>query len=129
MIIRYEFADGTKSNVEVSEELGAVILDSRKDEMNGNRRERYHCDSIEGADFEGSDYAGGTEPPEELFRKYDSAHIAEALSALTPAQRRRILLLAEGYSIADIARIEEADWSSVKESINAAKKKLKSILS
>ena len=38
MKIKYEFADGTVSEVEVSDEIGTVIIESRRDEHNGDRR-------------------------------------------------------------------------------------------
>ena len=43
MKIKYEFADGTVSEVEVEESISAVIIDSRRKEDNLSRKERYHC--------------------------------------------------------------------------------------
>ena len=43
MKIRYEFADGTVSEVEVEESIGAVIIEDRRLEDNLSRKERYHC--------------------------------------------------------------------------------------
>ena len=43
MKIKYTFANGEVSEVEVSEEIGAVIIDSRRKEENQARKERYHC--------------------------------------------------------------------------------------
>lgn len=47
MKIKYEFADGTVSEVEVEESIGAVIIDSRRKEDNLSRKERYHCYSLD----------------------------------------------------------------------------------
>lgn len=41
MKIRYEFADGTVSEVEVEESIGAVIIEDRRLEDNLDRKERY----------------------------------------------------------------------------------------
>ncbi len=49
MIIKYKFANGSVKRVEVSEEIGSFIKESRRHEANLSRKERYHCDSIEGA--------------------------------------------------------------------------------
>ena len=43
MKIKYEFADGTVSEVEVEEAIGAVIIEDRRLEDNLSRKERYHC--------------------------------------------------------------------------------------
>ena len=43
MTVEYKFADGTVSEVEVSEEIGTYIMDSRRKESSANRKERYHC--------------------------------------------------------------------------------------
>ena len=37
------FANGENSEVEVNEEIGTFILDSRREEDNLRRKERYHC--------------------------------------------------------------------------------------
>ena len=43
MKIKYAFLDGTVTEVEVSDEIGAVIIDSRKAEHAQDERHRYHC--------------------------------------------------------------------------------------
>ena len=54
MLIKYQFADGTTTEVEVSEEIGAVILDLDRQEYNVNHREtRRHC-SLEAFDLDGN---------------------------------------------------------------------------
>ena len=42
MTVKYKFADGTVSEVEVSEEIGTDIMDDRRKEKSANRKERYH---------------------------------------------------------------------------------------
>ena len=56
MKIKYEFADGTVSEVEVEESIGAVIIEYRRLEDNLSRKERYHCYSLDAAQFEGAEY-------------------------------------------------------------------------
>ena len=125
MKIRYEFANGEVTEVEVSEEVGAVIIESRKAEHAQQEKQRYHCYSYDAIDFEGVEYAD-PKTPESLYEEdEDKKKIELALSTLTPAQRRRILMLADGMSVREIARYEGSDHKSVLESINRAKKKIK----
>ncbi len=66
MKIKYEFADGMVSEVEVEESIGAVIIEDRRQEDNLARKERYHCNSLDAVEFEGVDY-GTEETPETLL--------------------------------------------------------------
>lgn len=56
MKIKYAFLDGTVTEVEVSEDIGAVIIDSRKAEHAQDERHRYHCYSYDAIDYEGEEY-------------------------------------------------------------------------
>ena len=51
MKIKYAFLDGTVTEVEVSDEIGAVIIDSRKAEHAQDERHRYHCYSYDAIDY------------------------------------------------------------------------------
>lgn len=122
MKINYTFANGETSDVEVSEEIGNLILDSRREESNLDRKERYHCYALDAAEFEGMDYADGSTPESDLFLQLENQHIAKLLSELPEVQRRRLLLYAEGKSLREIARREGVDHKAVKKSIEAARK-------
>jgi DNA-directed RNA polymerase specialized sigma24 family protein len=122
MKINYTFANGETSEVEVTEEIGNVILDSRREESNLDRKERYHCCSMDAAEFEGVEYADKDTPEVLLEQMLDNQHIAELLEELPEIQRRRLLLYAEGKSLREIARMEGVDHKAVKKSIEAAKK-------
>lgn len=66
MKIKYAFLDGTTTEVEVSEEIGAVIIDSRKAEHAQDERQRYHCPySYDAIDYEGEEYATDDTPETE----------------------------------------------------------------
>ena len=53
MIIKYKFSTGEVTEVEVSEEIGTVILDSRREEHASNERHRYHTAfSLDDMDYE-----------------------------------------------------------------------------
>lgn len=129
MIIKYKFATGEETEVEVSEEIGTVILESRRAEHAGNERERYHrAFSIDAMLYEGKDLASGATPESRLIAKENARERKAAIKQLTPVQRRRFEKYESGMSIAEIARSENAAFNSVKESIESAQKKLKKIL-
>lgn len=125
MKIKYEFADGTVSEVEVEESIGAVIIEDRRLEDNLSRKERYHCYSLDAAQFEGAEYSDRETPETKMEREMDTERIAQALDGLSEVQRRRILMLAGGMSVNEIARKEGVHHSVVSETISAARKKFK----
>lgn len=122
MKIKYEFADGTVSEVEVEEYIGAVIIESRRKEDNLSRKERYHCYSLDSAQFEGMDFADGGTPETAMEQKLECERTARALDSLSEVQRRRLLMLADGFSIREIARQENVQHHAVVKSIESAKK-------
>ena len=80
MKINYHFNNGENSEVEVSEELGAVILESRRKEENLARKERYHCVSMENSEFEGVDFIDETTPEIETFAGKLVENIIQAIA-------------------------------------------------
>ncbi len=129
MKIDYEFINGERTEVEVGDEIGRFILDSRRIEENKERKERYHSYLLENATYEGNEYASKDTPESVLLEKFESKRIKNALESLSITQRRRLLMSAEGMSINKIARLEgiqpNAAWKSVK---SAKKKFLKKFL-
>ena len=113
MKIKYAFLDGTVTEVEVSDEIGAVIIASRKAEHAQDERHRYHCYSYDAIDYEGEEYGAC----DEYAVEDDSAE------HLTATQQRRLRLYANGKTLREIAAIEEASFQSVSESIEAGRKK------
>lgn len=124
MIIKYTFATNEETEVEVSEEIGTVILESRRKESNGDRKERAHCWSLDAIAYEGDEY-GIPDFTEAMFDGSDerAIRIREAFSHLTDTQQRRMLMLASGLSEREIARREGVAVRAVEESIAYARKK------
>ena len=112
MKINYTFANGETSDVEVNEEIGNLILDSRREESNQDRKERYHCYSLDAAVYEGRDYADGETPESALFLQLENQRIKEAIGRLS-----EVLFLRE------IARREGKDIKTIRESIEGARRK------
>ena len=52
----------------------------------------------------------------------------KAMEVLSNTQFRRLILYADGMSFREIATLEGKDFSSIAESINAAKKKVRNFL-
>lgn len=127
MTITYKFADGSVSVVEVDKEIGELIIEYNRQEESLSRKERYHCISIESAVYEGKDFSNGETPERTLQNKIDAENdkkrIIAAMDKLTDIQRRRLLLLANGFTMRDIARIEKVKVYAVEKSIESARKK------
>jgi len=121
--IKYIFATGEVTEVEVSDEFGAVITASRKAEHALEERNRYHCYSIDAIDYEGIEYGECDEYPIEDDSAERAERVWEAFSHLTEIQQRRLRLYADGKTLREIAVLENASFQSVAESIEAARKK------
>lgn len=128
MKIKYAFANGEITEVEVNDEIGTIILDSRRKEKNRDRMEERHCYSMDAIEYEGVEYSDGTTPETELLLKIENKRLSEALEHITVLQLERLCKLAEGKSIREIAREEGKHHSAIEESIEAARKKLKKFL-
>ena len=131
MIVTYRFADGETSQVEVSDESGTMIIESRREEESAERDARRHCWSIDALSYEGEDY-GVTD---ELFAAETDAEQKERMTeiiglyrSLTDKQRGRLKLYAEGKTIREIAALEGVDVRAVHDSIRLAIKKFKKFL-
>lgn len=126
MKIKYQFADGTTSEVEVSEEIGAFITASRREESNGDRKQRYHCLSLDGFEYEGETFADESQDQDRIREEVDSqSKVDKFMATLTEVQRRRLERRLDGASAAQIAREEHCDASVVRESLKQIKAKYK----
>lgn len=126
--VKYEFADGTVSEIEVSEELGAYITASRREEENYERKTRYHCTvSLDSLEYEGEWFADETHNPERaVLQEEEEKQVQIFLSSLTDKQRSRVQGLMDGKSIREIAEEEGIAYLTVYDSIELVKKKAKS---
>lgn len=126
--VKYEFADGTVSEIEVSEELGAYITASRREEENYERKTRYHCTvSLDSLEYEGEWFADETHNPERaVLQEEEERQVQIFLSSLTDKQRSRVQGLMDGKSIRKIAEEEGVAYLTVYDSIELVKKKAKS---
>lgn len=124
MKISYEFATGETTEVEVADAIGAVVIDSRRTEDSAERKHRRHCYSLDGITYEGKEYGTG-DFADALCDDTEirNQKIRDAFSHLSEVQKRRMMMLAGGLSMREIARREDKDIKTVRESIEAARKK------
>ncbi len=111
---------------EALQEIQDFLNENARLIQNIERRERYHTPyHLEALDYESSSVAYHDTPERIVIRKEEAEHIRATLSLLTETQRRRLLMLDEGMTLREIAEAEGAAVSSVKESLDAARKKFR----
>ena len=125
MLIRYEFCTGEVEAVEVNEDIGTVIVDSRREEANLERKEHRQCWSLDAMTYEGAEFADPAAEDDDPYGVQEELgeSIRLAFSKLSGVQRRRLQMLADGLSIREISRIEGKNFKTVYESIEAGRKK------
>ena len=117
-ILHYEFVTGESVNITVSAEIAEIIYDSRRMEHASNERSRYHTAfSLDSEDYEGTNLVSEKTPDDLMEELEDRKHLLDCLAHLSENQRQRILMLAQGMSITEIARVQHADRTTVRESI------------
>ena len=128
MKLKYESVTGYVEEVEISAEIGAYITADRREEENANRRHRYHAAySLDGAVYEGDDFATDDTPESACIRDYENEQLYAALDTLTDTQRRRLEMFADGLTFREIARREGVSHKQVSKSIEQARTKIKKI--
>ena len=125
---------------QVGEKWIQVLQEEDRKMENSERRYRYHepahYNSFDDADdaIDTNPYLTdfGMEPLRLLIKLFCEEEqrklirkVEETMTELTPTQIRRLLKLAEGMTIAKIARSEDAAFNSVKESLETARKTLR----
>lgn len=130
MFIKYDYtADGKPIMVEVTEEVAEFIREDKRLTENAERKERYHCPySIDALEYEGRAYYYRDTPEQIVLRNERNRVLYRAMDELYDTQFRRLILYADGMSFREIAAMEGKDFSSIAESINAAKKKVRNFL-
>lgn len=133
MKITYKFATGETSVVEVSDEIGEIIMESRRKEHADNERHRYHTQEyLDGENFLCDELADDFNLEDEVISRIEEnprdKKIREIFNTLTPIQQRRLRMRAAGLTIEKIAEIEGTYNFSVTESLRLARKKFEKLL-
>lgn len=129
MKIKYTFANGDVTEIEVSEEIGAVVLDLDRQEYNTNHREtRRHC-SLEALDLDGNLLPSKDNVEMDFIRKEDGAKLRDVISRLNPRQQKLIkAIYFEGQKVTDLAMEEGVHWTAITHAVERALKKLEKFL-
>lgn len=128
----YEYADGKTNSfsenfwMDVPFATRLAIEGERHLDMNSDRRVRKHLSSYDALGF---DPAALMHSDHNIEGYADKTELLTAIHALTPNQQEIIdLVFVQGYSQADVARIKGCSKSSVTESLERARKRLKRVL-
>ena len=117
-VIRYEFATGEIVQVEVTDEIAEFICESRRMEHANNERTRYHAAfSMDSDDYRCAQLISTKTPDDHIIELEERQHLFASMESLSEMQRKRVLLMADGRSIAEIARLQRTAYNSVKCSI------------
>ena len=129
MKIKYTFANGDVTEVEVSEEIGAVVLDLDRQEYNANHREtRRHC-SLEAFDLDGNIIPSKENVEWDFIKKEESTKLHDAISQLNSRQQKLIkAIYLEGRKVTELALEEGVHWTAITHAVERALKKLEKIL-
>lgn len=129
MKIRYEFATGEVSEIEVSEELGQAIEEMTYEAKLRDRAETRRHVSLEKLLALGVPFANGTGVEALVQQAFDHAALLRALDQLLPQQKELVLkVFFEGHSYVSIAQAEGVDESAIRRRMERAIKRLKKIL-
>jgi len=127
MKIKYTFATGETTLVEVNDEIGTIIMDSRRAEHAQDEKQRYHSYPLD-VTWETLEVSTAETPETLMLDEFNNSKLYAAFDKLTDIQKQRLLMLANGMSVREIARREGKDHKTVLESIEAARKKIKKFL-
>jgi RNA polymerase sigma factor (sigma-70 family) len=127
--ILYQFANGEISEIEVSDELGEILLGLDRQERNNDRRETRRHVSLDGMDYEGGFFSSDSDTADQVALNMELDALRRAMDTLTPQQRdlvRKVFF--DGRSIASIAREEGVTKQSVHERVQRILSRIKKFL-
>lgn len=133
MIIKYCFLDGEVSEVEVSEDIGTVIEESRREENSAARQYRRYCYSSDAIKYGDCDIYAPRIDFDDSFMDEDECDkrledILATFNTLTETQFRRLKKHMSGMTVREIAAEEGVHHSVIEESIRGARKKFQTFL-
>ena len=128
MKIKYEFVNGDVSEIDVEAEWAEIISASRRKEDSKERTNRRYFYSLDALKYGDKDiYAPSDDMTPEAIKVHNENNrkIHDAFSKLSEIQQRRLLMLASGMSMREIAKREGVHHRAVEDCIKAAGKKFK----
>lgn len=129
MKIKYENANGTIIELEVSEEVGTFYLESIEAEKKNDRRNSRPDRHSQLSTFEYEDARYFSDGSDLLTDLIEAEFIKQAMACLNERQQYLIQKCCiDGWSYTDLAALEGKDESSVRHAVERAKKKLKKFM-
>ena len=125
--IKYKFADGTTSEIEVTDELYALHLQLVQEEKRNHWRETRRHTSLNylmeiGVDFTGT----AADPVAAVELREDDERIHKAIAALSDKQKRLVqAVFYEGKSLREIARQVGISHQALSKQLATVYKKIK----
>ena len=125
--IKYKFADGTTSEIEVTDELYALHLQLVQEEKRNHWRETRRHTSLNylmeiGVDFTGT----AADPVAAVELREDDERIHKAMAALSDKQKRLVqAVFYEGKSLREIARQSGISHQALSKQLATVYKKIK----
>ena len=125
--IKYEFADGTTSEIEVLDEIYAVHIELANEEKRNNMRETRRHTSLTYFDNLGIEFESNTaDPLSALIRRDDEERIHNAIKHLSDKQQKLLCaVFVEGKTITQAAKELGLNKSSISRQLQTIYKKLK----
>lgn len=132
MIIKYEFIDGKNIEIEVSTELGQVILQIDKEAKNNDRREtRRHQSLSELSDKADSVADESIDIEEDILQKFDMDKLYGAISKLKPSEQElihKLYLDKQAMPQAEYARRKNVSEVAIWKKVQRIRDKLKKLI-
>lgn len=129
MKIKYTFANGETTEVEVSEEWGNLVVNLDRQEYNTNHKEtRRHC-SLEAFNLDDNFLPSKDDVEMDFICREENAKLYDAISQLNPRQQKLIkAIYFENRKVTDLANEEGVHWTAITHAVERALKKLKKTL-
>lgn len=129
MKITYTFADGTTSIVEVSEDIGNVIIDFDRIERNYALQHRRHDCSLEAYDVDGNYIPSDEDIERDFIQNQERELLYKAIRSLLPEQQDLIIrVYFNKEKMCDIATECGVSKAAVTQRVNRALAQLKKII-
>lgn len=128
--IKYTFADGTTSEIEVTDEIYAVHIELANEEKRNNKRETRRHTSLTYFDDLGIEFeSNAADPLSVLIRRDDEERIHNAIKRLTDKQRELLKkVFNQNMSLREIERQTGVTHQALSKQIAVIYKKLKKFL-
>ena len=126
--IQWWFTDGSHKKIffDTEEEWLTAYEENIRKEHAQTRKEKYHCCRYDLFEYEGLEFADDYTAKDYINLQEESAFVDEFLMTLTPLQRRRLKYRIEDLdiSLSEIARRENVDHTTIRDTFDSIKKKL-----